>query len=265
MLRMRQAVHRALLTVRGEGGVVRLLFVLGLAAAAIGGARAMQYPFWPEADAESSAAPSQLPGGVVRIERDRTSRCIPVDPLHEAQCDQLRESFWQNRGNAIADLLRLRRIEDPTTADIIAAGIQLRADAGDLQTLAMLAGMLRRADVRVVAVAPAPADPRQEYVELQNIGAAPRDLAGLALVRPTSGGFLPSSEFRFKGALPPGQTCRVYTWPARQANACTGGWTNPILLSLWPRSGGLVVLQDSATEQPAQVVDRWYYRAPEEG
>jgi hypothetical protein len=265
MFQVRRAIHRALRAVHGEGGVVRLVFVLGLAAAAIGGAKAMQNPTWPQADADVSAAPSQSLSGAARIERDRTSRCIPVDPQHEAQCDQLRESFWQNRGNAIADLLRLRRIENPTAAEIIAAGIQLRADAGDLQTLATLAGMLRRADVRVVAVAPAPADPRQEYVELQNIGAVPRDLAGLALVRPTAGGFLPSAEFRLKGALSPGQTCRVYTWPARQTDACTGGWTNPILLSLWPRSGGLVVLRDLAADQPTQAVDRWYYHAPDEG
>jgi hypothetical protein len=265
MLHLRHAVRRGVAAIHGEGVVVRLILVLALVGVVVGGARFVQSLASLREEADAPVVQAQAPAGGARIERDRTSRCIPADPAHEAQCDRLREAFWQNHGNAIAELLRLRRVEDPATADIIAAGIQLRADAGDLQTLAMLATKLQRDEVRVVAVAPAPADPRHEYVELQNIGGIARDLTGLALLRPTSGGFLPSSQFRLKGSLLPGQTCRVYTWPAGQDDACAGRWTDPILLSLWPRTGGVVVLQEAAGDQPTRIVDRWNYRAPEQG
>jgi len=159
----------------------------------------------------------------------------------------------------------LRGDRSPAVADIIAAGIQLRADAGDLQTLAIVASLLNRGDVRIVAVSPSPIEPRQEYVELRNIGAAPRDLSDFTLVRPTFGGFLPSSGFRFKGMLSPGDVCRVYTWSAHQSDACAGAWRDPILLNLWPRSGAWIVLREQVSGQPEHEIDRWYYRVTEQG
>jgi hypothetical protein len=197
---------------------------------------------------------------VTRLERDRLRRCIPEQPDRDRACDPARQALWENRDGAWAQVLRARGIANPRYDDILIAYLDMHVRAGDLDAIAELARHLRVDDMRVVAVGLAPGDPEREYVEVENLGVAATRLVGLALLTPDG-----TNRFRFAppvlfpGVLAPGQSCRVYTRPAGQPDACAGSWDRPNETTVWPARGAWVTLTVALGGNPAVIADRWYY------
>jgi len=193
----------------------------------------------------------------LRVERATDRSCIAADPGAGERCDPQRQALWDNRNGEIIATLRARGIQNPTTADVLAAYVQMHADASDLDVLQNVAQRLGQADVRVVAVGLDPEDPSREYVEIRNIGAAAARLDDWTLPAPNGANtfrFTPGSAF--PGVLEPEQSCRVYTHPTGQWNACVGAWDPPSSAALWPAGGGWVTLRNAAAVE----TDRWWYR-----
>jgi hypothetical protein len=242
-------------------GRALLLLTLGLVAVLLIGLLVLGDRRWlPVGHATTAGRGAHPAADPVRIERDRTGRCIPAHPERELPCDPVRAAFWEDRAGAMTELLRSRGLAEPTPAEVLAARLQLRADAGDLVALAELARGLGLADVRIVAVALLPADPAREYAEVQNRGVGARELDGLVLERPLGEGSRLRAWFLLGGRLLPGAMCRVYSQPAGQPDACEGSWRPAPGRGPWPRLGGWVALQALGPGAAAGEVDRWYYR-----
>ncbi|MGH2586025.1 MAG: lamin tail domain-containing protein [Dehalococcoidia bacterium] len=193
----------------------------------------------------------------LHVERDGNRTCIAVEPMASERCNPQRQALWDNRNGELTASLRARGIPNPTTADILAAYVQMHTEAGDLDVLQNVAQRLGRADLRVVAMGLDPKDPSREYVEIRNIGASAARLSGWTLPAPDGvNAFRFAPAAAFPGVLEPKQSCRVYTHPANQWNVCAGAWDRPPTAALWPADGGWVTLQNAAAAES----DRWWYR-----
>jgi hypothetical protein len=210
--------------------------------------------------AASGAVPRSAAAPVIRIDRDDTGSCIPERPALQERCDPIRQLLWDDADNAFDSFLSRLGVTTMGPADVRAARVRFRADAGDLRTIEGLARQSGRADVRVVAIAPAPNDQTREYVEIRNIGSAAARLETLYLSGPGDAyTFRFAPVFRFPGTLAPNESCRVYTRRAGQPDACAGEWNATPSSGIWPLSGGWVVLSTRADGSMGENIDRWWY------
>ena len=194
-----------------------------------------------------------------RVARDTTGTCIPANPTLQQQCDPLREALWKNQSGEYTGFLQAMHATSSGEApNVFASHLRFRAEAGDLAVAVDLARVLGVADVRVVA-AGLSEDPVAEYIEVRNVGAAPARLDGLTLQTGNGGHrFVFAPVLRFPGALAPEESCRVYTRPVGQPDACAGEWEPAPDAAIWRFAGGEVMLLGSATSaSPAR--DRWWY------
>ncbi len=239
-------------------GVVGALAAVGL----LVGARALGAGAGTRA-AGGQPSPTPSPStDVTRVERDWSGQCIPADRDRQVSCSPVRLAFWNNSGNALAGLLRFFGIANPTEQDVLAAYIRIHVQAGDLKVIQQLTQALGWPAVRVTAVGLS-ATLGAEYAEVSNIGGARAELAGLELTHGSEPGLRPDWFVFGHEGLAPGQSCRVYSVPAGQADGCAGRWQQPVTRYFWPYRTCVAVL--SYPSLGAGLADLWRYWTPGAG
>ncbi len=206
----------------------------------------------PTATATPSPTPPPAPpAAVTRLVRDRTRQCIPEHPDLQRQCDPARQALWDNRHGELGAWLQAQG-KPAGFLDVIVAYLRMHADGGDLDVISRLTKQLAWPNVRTVAVGLS-SDPGQEYVEIQDVGGASTNAAGLQVLDANG-----QHVFTLAQTLAPDQACRVYTRQAGQVDACVGGWNRYNATTLWPAGGAWIRQYYPALSLEA---DRWYYRA----
>ncbi len=244
--------RRVLIAALAAAGLLVLIVVVVVTSRAGGGSPATTGSQAAAGNSPAAGAPTVTATPAVRrIERDQTGKCIPPNPRVERQCDSQYQDLWENKGDALKNLLAQQNHGKPPTYDqALAAYLAIHLRAGDLRVLSQITQKLKWPAVRITAVGLSD-DPRQEYVEVGNLGGAATSIDGLYVQTPTG-----SNSFALRGSLGAGQSCRIYTAPDGQPDACSGSWDSPNTAGVWPRSGGVATL---AFRYFNFEPDRWYY------